>query len=59
MECASIMAFAKYRKIEAFQFFYTDDTLAGDEWEIKTLADNRASILQECLKIALKIAKEI
>lgn len=59
MECASIMAVAEARNINAYQFLYSDDTLVGEEWDIRTLIDDRTAILKECLKIALKIAKEI
>ena len=59
MECASIMALAENRKFEAYQFLYKDDTLANNEWKIKTLQQNRFEILKVCLNIALKIADKI
>lgn len=59
MECASIMAVANARNINAYQFLYTDDTLAEEEWNIRTLRDDRSLILKECLKIAIEIVKEI
>ena len=59
MECASIMAMANARDIEAYQFLYTDDTLDGGNWDMRTLKEDRTYILKECLEIALKIAKEI
>lgn len=59
MECASIMAVANARNINAYQFLYSDDTLAEEEWNIRTLRDDRSSILKECLKIAVEIVKEI
>lgn len=59
MECASIMAFARFRNIEAYQFLYTDDTLADEEWEIRTLSDDRTYILKKCLNIALSITDDI
>lgn len=59
MECASIMAVAKARNINAYQFLYTDDTLEDGKWDIITLKDKRNGILNECLKIAFEIVKEI
>ena len=59
MECASIMAVAKSRGFKAYQFLYTDDTLEGDTWNMKTLAEDRTVILKQCLNIALEIVKKI
>ena len=59
MECASIMAVANSRNINAYQFLYSDDTLAGEAWDIRTLKEDRSFILKECLKIATEIVKEI
>ena len=59
MECSAIMAMAKKRGIQAYQFLYTDDTLASEEWEIKTLGDDRTTMIEKCLDIALKVAEEI
>ncbi len=59
MECASIMAMAKSRNIKAYQFLYTDDTLDGGKWDLRTLKDDRTPILTHCLEIALKVASEI
>ncbi len=59
MECASIMAVAQNRNINAYQFFYTDDNLDDGSWDIRTLIEDRSSMLSECLKIAIEIAKKI
>lgn len=59
MECASIMAFASNRGLEAYQFLYTDDTLADENWNLKTMKDDRSFMLKECLKIAFKIIEKI
>jgi len=59
MECASIMAFAKFRKVKAYQFLYTEDTLENKSWDINKLKEDRSFILKECLDIAIEIAKEI
>ena len=59
MECASIMAMANARKINAYQFLYSDDTLSEGTWDLRTLKDDRTFMLKECLNIAMKVAKEI
>lgn len=59
MECASIMAMAISRGIKAYQFLYTDDTLADESWDLKTLKEDRSFMLRECLKIAFKIIEKI
>lgn len=59
MECASIMAVANSRNINAYQFLYSDDTLVGENWDMKTLIEDRSFILKECLNIANEIVKEI
>lgn len=59
MECASIMAVAKSRGFKAYQFLYTDDTLEGDIWDIKTLTEDSTSILKQCLNIAFEVIKKI
>lgn len=38
MECASMLAAAKYRKIPFIQFLYGADSLSSDTWEIRDLA---------------------
>ena len=53
------MAVAQARNINAYQFLYSDDTLAEANWDIRTLNDNRSPLLKECLKIAFEIIKEI
>ena len=59
MECSAIMAFAKARGVEAYQFLYTDDTLDSVKWDKRTLLDDRTEFLKICLEIALKIADRI
>ena len=38
MECASMLAVAKYRNIPFIQFLYGADSLSSDTWEIRDLA---------------------
>ena len=59
MECSAIMAMAKKRNIDAYQFLYTEDSLVEEEWDINELADEKTDLLKKCLDISLKIAKEI
>lgn len=59
MECASIMAFAKFRGVEAYQFLYTEDTLESKSWDMNKLRDDRTFILKECLNIAIKVAEDL
>ena len=59
MECASIMAVAKARNIDMYQFLYTDDTLDGNAWNLRTLREDRTIMIKECLRIALEVAKKI
>lgn len=59
MECASIMALAKNRKVEVYQFLYSADTLEDEKWDIRNYLDDETPFLKECLKIALKVADEI
>ena len=59
MECASVMAMCQRRGRKAYYFLYSDDTLAGDTWDLKTLKEDRSFILKECLKIALEVATQI
>lgn len=37
MECASMLAVAKYRRIPFIQFLYGADNLSSDTWEIRDL----------------------
>lgn len=40
MECSAIAAFANFRKIKHFQFFYSADNLDAETWEPRTLAND-------------------
>ena len=59
MECSAIMAVARARGVEAYQFLYTDDTLDGIEWDARTILDDRTALLKICLDIALKVSLKI
>lgn len=40
MECASMLAVSKYRRIPFIQFLYGADTLSSNTWEIRNLISN-------------------
>ena len=61
MECSACAALAQFRKKKFFEFFYAGDSLAGKEWDIRSLDKN--SSLEEkdkafvlALELAVKIA---
>ena len=56
MECASIMAVAQFRGIEAYQFLYAADSLDAVEWDIRTLGSLTQDAREKFLSIALEIA---
>lgn len=57
MECAAVMAVSKVRNLKTYYFLYSDDTLAGEQWDLRTLQEDRSYLLKECLKIAYKVAE--
>lgn len=59
MECASAMAMCQKRGLKAYYFLYSDDTLDGDTWNLKTLKEDRIFLLKECLKIATNVVNSI
>ncbi|VEB83096.1 phosphorylase superfamily [Streptococcus lutetiensis] len=40
MECSAIAAFANFRKINHFQFFYSADNLDSEKWDPRSLAND-------------------
>jgi uridine phosphorylase len=56
MECASIMAAAQFRGIEAYQFFYAADSLDASAWDSRTLGNLPQDVRERFLRIALEIA---
>lgn len=59
MECASIMAAAQFRGVEAYQFLFAADSLDGAQWDSRTLgnmpSDSREQILTVALESAIKL----
>ncbi len=56
MECASVMAMARFRGKEVYQFLYAKDSLAGSEWDARSLTHTDRDELEEYLHIALETA---
>jgi len=56
MECASVMAAAKFRGAEVYQFFYAEDSLDGAGWDPRTLGSVPASEYERYLRVALETA---
>lgn len=56
MECAALAAVAAYRKLEHFQFLFTEDSLDGDEWDPRVMGKWTTQSRDALLKIALAAA---
>jgi len=59
MECASIMAVAQFRNVEAYQFIYAADSLDEAEWDARTLGSLPQDAREKYLRIAFEIAVRI
>jgi len=59
MECASIMAAAQFRGVDAYQYLYAADNLDAAEWEMRSLGSTPLSTNEKYLLIALDIASMI
>lgn len=59
MECASAMAVARFRGIEAYQFFYAEDSLDGAAWDLRTMGAVPASDHEKYLRVALEAASRL
>jgi uridine phosphorylase len=59
MECASIMAAAQFRGVEAYQFLYAADSLDGIEWDARTLGRLPLEASEAFLRIALEVAAKV
>jgi len=56
MECASIMAVSQYRKVQLYQYIYTEDNLDSDLWDPRTMGNVPMSEFKKYLRVALEIA---
>jgi uridine phosphorylase len=59
MECASIMAVSQFRKIESYQFLFTEDRLDGPSWDKGTMGHMGSSMQQILMKVALETAAQL
>lgn len=59
MECASVMAVARFRGAEVYQFFYAADSLDGDAWDPRILGSLPGSDREKHLRIALEVAARL
>lgn len=59
MEAASTAAVAQMRDVEFYQFVYGADSLAGEEWDVRTLAtfphDQRSMLAELAVRIAERL----
>jgi len=56
MECASVMALARFRNVEAYQFLYTADNLDCTAWEPRILGNMPDDMAAKYARIALEVA---
>lgn len=60
MECAAMQAFADFREIEFFQFFYAGDSLDHSSWDPRSLSGNaRLDDKQKIALLAFELACKI
>ena len=59
MECASIMAAAQYREIDAYQFLYAADCLDGEQWDSRILGRMPDDMRERILMIAIETASRL
>jgi len=59
MECAGVMAMARFRGVEAYQYLYTADNLDSGEWERRTLGALPAGTKEKFAQMALDVAIQL
>lgn len=59
MECASVMAAAQFRGIEAYQFLYAADCLDGEAWDSRILGKMPDDMRERILMIAIETASRL
>jgi len=59
MECASLQAVAQFRGVEVYQFLIAADSLDGDEWAERNLANPLEGQHEKLLNIALEMATRV
>lgn len=59
MECASLAAVAKFRKVEFYQFLYTEDSLDGVDWDSRIMwhltTDDRTKYRDIAIEVAIRL----
>lgn len=56
MECASLMAAAQFRGLEAYQIMFSADSLEGEKWSIGKLHSHKSDTYELYLELAIQIA---
>ena len=59
MECSAIMAAAKFRGVEAYQFLYAEDNLDGLDWDPRIMGKVPRSASEVYIEAAVRIAREV
>lgn len=60
MECSAIVALAKFRHKEIAQFFYSADSLAQEEYDMRSLAnESRLDVKQKIVELAIELALKL
>lgn len=59
MECSALMAAAKFRDVEVYQYLYAEDHLDEAQWDPRTLGKVPKSTLEMYLRVALEIALRV
>ncbi len=54
MEYSALLAAARFRKVPFVQFLYGADSLGGEEWEIRDLADHGLSQAEKLMTLAFR-----
>lgn len=55
MECSAIAAVCEFLKVNQYQFFFTADSLSGEEWVPNDILDSKASINDVATAAAIKL----
>lgn len=58
MECSALAALSEFRGINLYQFFFSADSLAADEWVSNDILDTKSKINDMASAAALRIAIE-
>ena len=59
MECASLAAVAKFRRVSFVQFFWSADSLASPKWEKRGLSAKGLPVSEKCMLAAIEITKRL